>query len=78
MKIVIDGIERYLDEATAKKLNQMCEVSYTGIADMVISMIETQVKSFVFDTFCEYCGCKRAKSLGGLESHSGNCPNIPY
>lgn len=30
------------------------------------------------DAFCEHCGCKLAKHLGGLEMHKGDCPNIPF
>lgn len=78
MKIVVDGVERHLSPETVEKLTKMCDVTYTGTADMVISMIESQVDSFIFDTFCEYCGCKRAKYLGDLERHSGDCPNIPF
>ena len=26
---------------------------------------------------CEYCGCERAITIGGLERHAENCPNFP-
>lgn len=29
-------------------------------------------------TYCEYCGCIRAKYLGDLEHHKGDCQNIPF
>jgi|ERR1700757_3414023 len=29
------------------------------------------------DTFCDGCGCKRAKTFGALEHHKADCPNFP-
>lgn len=27
---------------------------------------------------CKYCGCTRAKYIGGLEFHSPTCPLLPF
>lgn len=78
MKIIIDGIERHLDVKVTEKLLKICNKCYTGHADMVVAMIEKEVNAFTFDTYCEFCGCVRAKYLGDLEMHNGNCPNIPF
>ena len=74
----IHGVEREIDPEIAEKFAKICEISYTGEADMIVSLIEDLTKNYEFDTYCDHCGCKLAKNLGDLEFHTSDCPNMPF
>lgn len=47
------------------------------ILERQLSRARVELALAVAKPTCEHCGCMLAATLGGLEHHDGNCPNLP-